>query len=263
MIKHELKDIPSEINPKDWHISRVMTLSCNIPRKFMVSESIEPLSQGSTGSCVPHSLKFIEDNNGRKKGTNKEHSIGMIYCNRLATDWQFEGMIPRQALNRLLKDGNVEIDEFPYNEPYKTLKSEFAKVKSSLLKKAKVNKIKYFVRLYSKFEIKNALMKIGPVTMSMRITTDFYNMEDSTYKRTADAKHKGFHQMTVVGWDEEGFIVLNSWGSKFGSNGTFKLPYSEMRDCIEFWGVAFDGAPNIKKTLFDRLKGWFYGKQRV
>ena len=47
----------------------------------------------------------------------------------------------------------------------------------------------------------------------------------------------GGHAIVCIGYDEEGFILLNSWGPKWGYNGKCILPYDQLNKLIECWGV--------------------------
>jgi hypothetical protein len=57
------------------------------------------------------------------------------------------------------------------------------------------------------------------------------------------AEHKSGHAFALVGYNEEGFIVQNSWGPTWGYHGFAILPYSDwVSSAMDAW-VAVLGAP--------------------
>ena len=47
----------------------------------------------------------------------------------------------------------------------------------------------------------------------------------------------GGHAVACVGYDEDGFIIQNSWGSGWGYRGMTKLPYDQLNYVIEACGI--------------------------
>jgi hypothetical protein len=74
--------------------------------------------------------------------------------------------------------------------------------------------------------IKNALINYGPLIMCFRFPQDFYYYEGGVYEYNG-GDMVGGHVVTIVGYDDskECWIVKNSWGTKWGEDGWFKLSY--------------------------------------
>lgn len=45
----------------------------------------------------------------------------------------------------------------------------------------------------------------------------------------------GGHAVAVVGYDETGLIIKNSWGTSFGRGGYTTLPYNQFNKVREAW----------------------------
>jgi len=65
--------------------------------------------------------------------------------------------------------------------------------------------------------------------------------------RPVDAKRLGGHAFTLVGYNELGFLVQNSWGTGWGKRGFATLPYDDWLDSAYDAWVARPGVP---KTPF-------------
>ncbi|HQK19814.1 MAG TPA: C1 family peptidase, partial [Polyangiaceae bacterium] len=88
-------------------------------------------------------------------------------------------------------------------------------------------------------EIKKQLVKT-PVISQMQIYSDFYGYKSGVYSRSSSAKPDGWHVVTIVGWDDSdnSWIVRNSWGSKWGDGGYFKI--TRDTDCsLTLQGICF------------------------
>jgi hypothetical protein len=62
--------------------------------------------------------------------------------------------------------------------------------------------------------------------------------------RRVDAKQLGGHAFALVGYNEVGFLVQNSWGTDWGKGGFATLPYEDWLDSAYDAWVARPGVPN-------------------
>lgn len=80
--------------------------------------------------------------------------------------------------------------------------------------------------------------------------------------------------MVIYGWNKDGWLFQNSWGTKWGNKGKFVLPYSVSRK--ETWGLVdakSDSSLVIKKPfsssfgatvakILHKIILWFYSLKR-
>jgi hypothetical protein len=70
--------------------------------------------ESQAASCVANAICTMKEiHEYRQIGTSNQYSIGWVYGNRLETDWQGEGMIVSEALDRLITDGVPIFTELP------------------------------------------------------------------------------------------------------------------------------------------------------
>lgn len=75
--------------------------------------------------------------------------------------------------------------------------------------------------------IQKDLMLYGPLSVAYIVYEDFPAYKSGVYRRTTD-KQLGGHAVKLIGWGvtdngEEYWTIVNSWGNKWGEDGTFRI----------------------------------------
>ena len=79
--------------------------------------------------------------------------------------------------------------------------------------------------------IKSAVFKYDFVLGGFIITDDYYYCNARNYKiNHLHGNLVGGHCMTICGWNSDGFILQNQWGTKFGAKGFCVIPYDIFLD---------------------------------
>lgn len=183
--------IESGFDPRDFEYDIELKTE-GLPPSFDYSKytNIKIKDQGSTYTCVPHSICTVLE--AQNFGKDVDYDIYDVYDKR--PEPQGDGMMIRDALKMLKNDKNI----------------------------------KYF-RLRSELQIKWSLIANGPCIFALPVKS----MNNEFWKGCEDM---GGHAIACVGYDDEGFILQNSWGSGWGSSGMTKLLYSDINRIIEAWG---------------------------
>jgi hypothetical protein len=84
--------------------------------------------------------------------------------------------------------------------------------------------------------IKHCIFEGFPIMVGIYLYSNFYNVSSNGIINmpSSDDKLEGGHCILVVGYDDktQRFTCVNSWGSSWGNNGFFTLPYEYITDTI-------------------------------
>lgn len=158
--------------------------------------------QGSTQTCVCQTLTSMLDyqknlRTGEPRVCNN-FSIQELYDQR--TDKRLEGMTFKDAFHYLRHNG---------------LNGE---------------KIQGYAKVNSLEMAKYALLMFGPIACGLPV----YNTGSYFWRK--GNRDLGGHAVTLVGYNEKGFVIRNSWGSTWADKGYTEIPYQEfMNNCFECW----------------------------
>ncbi len=90
--------------------------------------------------------------------------------------------------------------------------------------------------------IKEYIIKYGAVSVSVTSDKQWDNYKGGIYHNDEITQYRGGHQVVIIGWDDNysrnnfvyekpehdgAWLVLNSWGSNWGNNGTAWISYED------------------------------------
>ena len=179
-----------------------------LPEKYSyVNVLPQVINQGHLSICVPCSLSaYLNWRENIKDGTSEDNAIVLfdIYNSR---DNVGDGMTYKAAFKYLRHHGvdsavgNMMIGHY-----------------------GKVNEIE---------DLKFAIISNGPCFGALPVYGDYC---DFWNKKQGTTLH-GYHAISIVGYDNEGFIIRNSWGKQFCENGYTKISYGDFKKMLEIWTV--------------------------
>jgi hypothetical protein len=153
-----------------------------------------------------------------------------VYNNRINQDG--EGMYPRDSMNILYKKGILAEEDYPYGKREKP-----EQISQDVLNKASNYRIQGYAYVNTIQTLKAAIYRGG----ACAFTVPVYSPNKTMWKPSAVGEVvSGGHAMTAVGWNQEGFIIRNSWGEEWGDKGYTIFPYSDWGMQSEVWAVIDD-----------------------
>ena len=182
--------------------------SLPLPEKYSYRKFLPRiLDQGSRPICVPCSVStYLNWRENLETGSKSNNGIDYeeIYASKQIED---EGMTFKEAFSYLRHHG-------------------VSSKKGNLM-------IKEYALIRSDFQLKAAIFMNGPCFGALPV----YNYEPEFWKKRSGDKLQGYHAIAIVGYDKEGFIIRNSWGTDFADKGYTKIKYEEFKKLMEIWTI--------------------------
>ena len=199
---------PSKMDGTE-HVFGNGTPQTTIPKSYSYRKYLPPvLNQGSESICVPCSISaFLNWRENMKTGSKKDNRVDYHEIYDIRTN-NGEGMSFKEAFSYLRHHG--------------------------VSSKTGNLKIKEYALIRNSFDLMTAIVMNGPCVGALPV----YNDRDEFWKSNPGDCFCGYHAISIVGYNEEGFIIRNSWGTGFGSNGYTILKYEEFNKMLEVWTIV-------------------------
>ena len=247
--------IASPYDVRDYRLACAASAS-TFPKEFSL-ESLSPMPdakhQGTVSSCVAHALSTIIEWFSRWQGDEiSDFSVGYIYGNRTNTYNTDKGMIIRDAVAAVCEYGDVIKPLFPYNQEVPTIIELFESKKEELYTKGIPHRFSSYYRVYGEQELKTALMSNSPVIIGMRWYSDMRVENGILTSSFEQISYSGLHAVVIYGWNEQGWLIQNSYGSNWGNKGRAIMPYDIA--IREAYGVVDNITENTKILRIKELE---------
>ena len=219
----------------------------------LLPQSISDMDQGNLGSCTANAISYAYVYDEIKQGNQEIFmpSRLFIYYN----ERMIEGTIGMDA-GAEIRSGIKSINKYGVciekHWAYDT--SKFAiKPPAKIYTEAKLARAVKYARIDLSKDI-NIMERVNHLKKSIQSGFPFvfgfivYESFESFETRKSgmvsmpkkDERQCGGHAVCAIGFDDDKkcFIVKNSWGSSWGLNGYFYLPYNYIGDCTladDFW----------------------------
>lgn len=254
--------INSPFDVRDYHINAAQ----EFPTSFTCPILTKIKNQGSKPTCVAHAVaSLLEYHHERQTNSDEKFSTEFIYGLRDVGYYIGDGMVIRNALNTIKTYGDPYEYEFPGNNDLDIARPRVGENFDELTEKAYPHRISTYYRCRNDAEIKTALMQHGPVVTSMN-TYKGAKLVDDIYTWDPNADY-GRHCILIVGWNEKGWLIQNSWGDSYGGDGRFIMPFNYKLN--ESWGITdnIQDDKDIKKpnafikfisTIYNKIVNFFW-----
>lgn len=194
---------------KNLKINKFKVISSfKIPDEYSCENLLPDVDdQRKTKMCVPCALSayfnwFVNVNNGYSKENNID--IKQIYNSR----------------------------KYPGNKGMKFVSAfEFLK-NVGVFTDFGTLKINDYLSINDILALKQAILLNGPCMASIKLNTN-----ENTNEFWKGNSNLGNHAIAIVGYNQNGFLIRNSWGKSYGNNGYYILPYDEFHNIVECWTI--------------------------
>lgn len=237
---------------RDYHFEKIILLKTTntLPKSYRIKNEYIPgiLDQGNLGSCTANAasnaLKCILMKENRPVFQPSRLYIywfSRFLENTTSTD---SGATLRDTMKSINNNGACDEQIWKYIIPNFTIKPPNIAINYG---NANKKKFVYMSVAQNLDSIKNALYQNFPIVFGIDIYSSFES--DSVAKtgvvpmpKTNSEQLLGGHAIMMVSYDDtkKVFGCMNSWGTSWGNNGFFTLPYNYVLSsnlAFDFWTI--------------------------
>jgi C1A family cysteine protease len=234
------------------------SVNTSLPNKVDLRSKLNiSFDQGSLGSCTANALcySFIFND-----PTFSPSRLFLYYNERLLDNnvSNDDGSTLTQGINALIKYGVCSENNCPYIIPKFKIKPSNISYKEGLDHQI-ISSSRVLQTLDS---LKGCLRSNQPFVVGILIYSSFESLNTARtgYVRMPNLKKEqllGGHAVTCVGYDDtkQVWIMKNSWGTKWGDNGNFYLPYNYLLNknlAGDIWKIT--QVEKVKKIIPTNIK---------
>jgi hypothetical protein len=199
--------VPSVMDGTEWIFSS--TPEMKLPTKYNYKAFLPTvIDQGSLSICVPCSCSaYLNWKANLAEGMNhRDNKVALMDIYGIKTNVG-DGMSFKEALHYLRHEG----------------------VRSNI----GLLKINSYGKITSPISLRYALIMNGPCLGALPV----YSSDCDFWNKKPGQSLCGYHAISIVGYDEDGFIIRNSWGRSFCDDGYTHIPIEEFNKIIEAWTI--------------------------
>jgi hypothetical protein len=241
--------------PEDATIARF--LPAYVKAELILDQGGEGACTGFGLACVINYLTFVRRLDGTLHGEFRPVSPRMLYeLARRYDEWRgenYEGSSCRGALKGWHKHGVCADALWPYRDKAGKVRLLIPDPGWAADAVGRPLGVYYRINKRSVVEVQAAIQQIGAVYVSARVHDGWDNLPEKPAPKShadvpvigppQDPKNTGGHAFALVGYNEHGFIVQNSWGPRWGAGGFAVMPYRDwVAAASDAWAVAL-GVP--------------------
>lgn len=206
---------PSKLDGSEKVFNEESFGSLEIPQSYSYEDYMPGvINQGNQPICCPCSVSANLD---WVNSLNKiKMDISLDYLFEQRADKEMEGMTIKELLSFLKHYGYID-------------KKDYKLYKDHINENGK--KIKGYAMLKSPLTMQRSLIVNGPFVIAL------YVMDSSRPDFWNGNNFEGGHAVSVVGYNNDGLRIRNSWGYNYGENGYYTLNWMDFGKIKEAWAI--------------------------
>ncbi|MEN8178707.1 MAG: C1 family peptidase [Pseudomonadota bacterium] len=191
-------------------------------------DSLHILNQHQEGACTGFGLAAVINLLNSRRDSPTQVSARMLYNMAKKFDrWpgeEYSGSSCRGAIHGWKNMGVCSDDLWPYRS------GDTSDLTIPQAKDARSNTIGAYYRLrLNILDFHAALNEAGAIFVSANVHPGWWPEKVKQGKISFNRRNSGGHAFAIVGYDEKGFWVQNSWGPDWGENGVAHWSYEDWQ----------------------------------
>ena len=245
---YKFEVFPSPFEIRDYVLEAVVHPNTNFPSIVDHRNHLPPAwDQGREGACSAFAAAGMKQwQEFRDYGLNDELSKYFVY--NLRSNYPSSGMYPRDTMN-ILKNYGIALKK-SFDKTWVGLNN----IPKNVLNEAKNHVIAGYAIVQTIDGLKKSLYVNGPCYGAFPV----YKSDSQFWLPSpGHSKIVGGHAVAIVGYNNEGFIIRNSWGPTWNGNGHTIYKYDDWGSHWEIWTTIDEktSQPIIvkEKSFFGKL----------
>jgi len=184
--------------------------------------------QGLASSCVGQTLATIEEITYREAHPHQQPAFSSGFIWNQLNGGVDQGITYDTAFDLLQREGDAQLHIFPHDGQ---ASDRWIQPDRAVLHEAKqyTTSSWHSISPYDVHTIQFEIAHGRPVAVALPIYQSFFQAFGISHLPTISSQYGPFqfwHSMTIVGYNQTGPLILNSWGQNFGQNGLWRATWS-------------------------------------
>lgn len=244
--------LPPKVDLRDYKVKVSPAESLMLPETFALDLKIRVKNQLNVGSCVAHATSSILeyfDHGQTDLSTNFIYGIQNQFCGQDAP-----GMYIQDACKIVKAYGDmIEADCKGNNEVPKCYSIAEAALSDPLkVGRASFFRIESYYSCLTPQDIKYAIHTYGPVLACVKWHQNHTIDKNNVVQMDKSSPYE-YHAIMLYGWDENGFLFQNSWGTMFGKGGRAVIPFTAIAEAKALVDYENPKDDNLHQTNYGKV----------
>ena len=235
-------------SPVDLRDYKYVSGNLELPENLDYTNDLNPIrNQGSQGSCFAQTAACVKEWQEKKDYGFEGYLSPQFfyncrpnkYDNKINND---DGMFGRDVM-KLMKNIGI-CSEISY--PYGKIEHKDS-IPKQIYTEARKHIVKGYARINSIDSLKNNLFKNGPSLIVFPV----YNFGSQFWIKKGELV--GGHAVTVIGYNRDGFIIRNSWGTQWANDGYSIYKYTDWNAHWEIWTTIDDKSVILNNNEMENI----------
>ena len=248
---------PDTIDIRDFQIAEIQKQGIELPEEYDLRQKMTPIGLQNWGSCTSWAgcaIKEYWDKKEYGRDINLSEKFNYYNIKKISGLWQTEGDYLRNSIKALCQYGAPLLEDYP-DEREGSWKEYISPPPQELYEKAKKYKGKTYWSVVNTLDsFRRTMFSFKcPIATGMKWYKSYYKEGNDGKLPLPDGDCVGGHAIACVGWTKDKLWFKNSWGTHYGKEGYFYIPFDEFtkHDFWNAWAILDEDVPKPEMT-----EGW-------
>ncbi|HDL02487.1 MAG TPA: hypothetical protein ENH20_01485, partial [Candidatus Pacearchaeota archaeon] len=224
---------PDPKDPRDYQLADIQETKVELPEEFDLRDKMTPVGIQKWGSCTSWgtcAVKEYWDSKQYNQTINLSEKFVYHNTKKISGLWNIQGDYVVNAIKSVCKYGAPLLKDYPDTRELTWNKYVHKEPSPEVYGKAEKYKGKTYWSVGRTLnEFRSAIYQNRcPVIFGMEWYLSYNRTDKDGKLRLPVGKPVSGHALACAGWTKDKLWVKNSWGTRWGKNGYFYIPFDEF-----------------------------------